>query len=305
MSLPDEDRGARPPDCGRRAGVRVGLAGWSYADWRGAFYPENRDKEFSELRYVASLFDCVEINVTFYRDIARKTIESWIEKVEGHPAFTFTLKLHRDLTHADAIEPAQLHDRCVSLKSAWHPLVASGRLGAVLVQFPWYFEDRTSSRRRIETLCEALRPLPLAIELRHRSFFDTGAGGGLPWLESLGLNLAVIDLPRSSTTPPWGSFNTGPVGYFRLHGRNSRNWFARDAGRDAKYDYLYTQAELVELLPAVERVAARTETTYVITNNHFNGQAAANALQIIDLLGRPVTVPETLQKTFPFLLKAT
>ena len=90
--------------------------------------------------------------------------------------------------------------------------------------------------------------------------------------------------------------------YFRLHGRNQQAWFDKEAGRDEKYDYLYSESELAALIPAIERVAARTEATYIIANNHFRGQAPANAFQLLALLGRgPRDVPAPLQAEFPFL----
>ena len=99
------------------------------------------------------------------------------------------------------------------------------------------------------------------------------------------------------------TINTGPIGYFRLHGRNSTAWFDRDAGRDDKYDYLYSDDELEGIAPTILRVASRTPITYVITNNHYRGQAPANALQLIEILtGRRPAVPSCLQREFPFLL---
>lgn len=126
--------------------------------------------------------------------------------------------------------------------------------------------------------------MPIVVEIRHRSFLEGGEGGGLPFLESLGLGFVNIDLPRARTSPPPTSITTSDVGYFRLHGRNAKAWFDPKAGRDDKYHYRYSKSELLALLPLIETIANYTAVTYVVTNNHFRGGAPANALELADLL---------------------
>ncbi|HLU47222.1 MAG TPA: DUF72 domain-containing protein, partial [Planctomycetota bacterium] len=143
-----------------------------------------------------------------------------------------------------------------------------------------------------------LAPLPLAIELRHASFLETGPGGGLPFLASLGVGFVNIDLPRSNTSPPPTSITTSDIGYFRLHGRNRSKWFDRRATRDEKYDYRYSLDELASLLPLIDAIARHARATYVITNNHFRGQAPANALELAELLSARRS-PNALGTTSP------
>lgn len=282
--------------------VLVGLAGWSYPDWRGVFYPASRPRGFSELRYVAERFDLVEVNVTFYREVTAAMTAKWRSTVEDIPGFRFTLKAHRDLTHSARIEPSALRALAARTIESAAPLRESARLGGILLQFPWYFRNLPASRERLRLLAEAFAGLDLIVEVRHRSFHEADGEGGLDWLKELGLNLANIDLPSSATSPPAAAVSTGPIGYFRLHGRNRTAWFDPKAGRDEKYDYLYTASELEALLLPAARVAACTEVTYVIANNHFRGQAPANAFQILARLGRPPgNVPEPLVAAFPFL----
>ena len=84
----------------------------------------------------------------------------------------------------------------------------------------------------------------------------------------------------------------GPVGYLRLHGRNAETWFDQDAGRDARYDYLYNNEELDEIQAALEEIAERVERMFVIANNHYRGQAVATGLQILNrLTGEDVGAP--------------
>src|SRR5438093_6276755 len=95
-----------PPSPSRSLdGLRVGVAGWSYPDWRGRFYPRGQ-KPGSELRFVSELFDAVEINTTFYRVPDRKLVERWAKAVEDRPGFLFTSKVPKELTHEAGLDTA-------------------------------------------------------------------------------------------------------------------------------------------------------------------------------------------------------
>src|SRR5436305_15336889 len=99
--------------------------------------------------------------------------------------------------------------------------------------------------------------------------------------------------------------STSPVGYVRLHGRNYQQWFTskeRSANGGERYDYLYSRDELEPWAERIRNIARRAGTTYVIANNHFEGKAVVNALELMSLLtGRPVRVPERLIEHYPEL----
>ena len=65
----------------------VGTAGWSYKDWCGVVYPEPRPRGFSELLYLAQLFNVVEVNTSFYHIPAVKMTERWARLVSDIPDF--------------------------------------------------------------------------------------------------------------------------------------------------------------------------------------------------------------------------
>ena len=88
----------------------------------------------------------------------------------------------------------------------------------------------------------------------------------------------------------------------RLHGRNRADWFRKDAGRDARYDYLYSSAELDELAEAASRMAEEARELFIVQNNHFRGKALVNALQMKRILEhRPPSAPEELVLAYPEL----
>ena len=99
---------------------------------------------------------------------------------------------------------------------------------------------------------------------------------------------------------------TAPVAYVRVHGRNYRDWFRKGAGRDARYDYLYTAGELEPWAERVKALAAAAQApdVYVITNNHFRGQAVANAKMLESMVEhRKVEAPAELVERYEVLRK--
>ena len=284
--------------------IRVGTAGWDYPDWKGIVYPAPRPRGFDPLSFLAGFFNAVEINATFYRTPPPSAAASWVKRTEPFPDFRFTVKLPRVFTHdriavmgADAgTSPDDEEGR---FRAAIAPLVEAHRLGAVLIQFPQSFHAGPEEIDRLESLLDRFSGLPVVTEFRHAGW---GTDDSAALLRRRGVGWCNIDQPRLPGTLPPSQRVTGPVAYARLHGRNAAAWFAQDAGRDRRYDYLYQVEELAPWVASVGRMAEEATDTYVITNNHFRGKAAVNALQILAALeaGR-VDVPGTLASAYPEL----
>lgn len=283
--------------------IRVGPAGWSYDDWQGSVYPRKRTRGFRPLVHLARCVSCIEVNSSFYAAPRADYAARWVADVEPFERFRFTAKLQDVFTHEPfdpSPEGSEAQERAAH---RWlegiEPLRASGRLAAVLVQFPVSFRDGERARRRLEAIEGRFGHLPLVLELRHRSWFEAPS---LRFLERLRYSLAHIDLPAAPEHPPHAFRTIGPVGYVRLHGRNARAWFDPRAGRDQRYDYLYGREELEEVVRLTRRLAGEVDETFVITNNHFSGKAVANALEMIAMLDdtKP-TAPPQLVRAFPRL----
>ena len=274
-------------------GIRVGPAGWQYPDWEGIVYSSAKRHGFDALAFIASYFSVIEINSTFYRSPAPHTSRSWAERTEHLPRFRFTLKALHRFTHGRDVPDATEID---TFRRGIQPLYDAGRLSAVLLQFPWSFRDGVTSRRRIATLAARFAPMPIAIELRHGSW---GRENAWHHLASTGLTVCGIDQPVIGDSLPPGRFLVGDAGaYFRLHGRNYRNWFSPSSGRDERYDYLYSREQLTPWVDSIKRTAAAGAPVNVILNNHFRGQAPANAFEVMAMLtGAPVRVPSPLVRT--------
>ena len=280
------------------AKVYVGTSGWSYEDWRGVVYPAaERGRRFDELAYLAEFLDAVEVNTSFYRPPRPDYTLSWLRRTAFKPDFLFTFKLWQRFTHEreERWTPGEVD----LYRAGVTPVAEAGRLGAVLAQFPWSFRFTEPNLDWLTQVTGAFQEFPLVVEVRHATWIGEE---GLSALRQLGVSFCNIDQPVTRQSVPPGTFLTGPIGYVRLHGRNREAWFDKQADRDERYNYLYTDDELVEWINRIGQMSQETDQVYVFTNNHYRGQAPANALQVIsELRGGPVRVPEMLARTYPFL----
>lgn len=276
--------------------IRVGPAGWSYKDWEGVVYPEKPGPRFDPLEYLARFFDTIEINSSFYRPPATTTAQSWARRVRANAHFAFTAKLHRLFTHDRG--KANANDE-KEFRVGIDPLASEGRLGALLLQFPWSFKNTDEDRSYLGRLLEQFRDYPLVVEVRHTSWNTPEI---YEWLEERAVGICNIDQPIFSRSIRPASLSTSPIGYVRLHGRNYQNWFRESAPRDDRYNYLYSVDELDPWITRIRDVARQTHETYVITNNHFRGQAVVNALEIKStLVEHKIPAPAPLFETYPRL----
>lgn len=270
--------------------VRVGPAGWSYTDWEGTVYPKHGSK-FDQLAYLSTFFDTIEINSPFYRIPPPTHAKSWVRRVGSNPDFRFTTKVFRGFTHEKASLTAE---DVKAFKLYLDPLMDAGRLGALLLQFPWSFKNSDESRAKLEQLFETFDDYPKALEVRHASFQNDEF---LRFLDDHGVGFVNVDQPLFHDSVKPADAVTGPVAYARFHGRNYEKWFAHEESWE-RYNYLYSKDELN---PWVERIEsmARSRETYVITNNHFRGQAIVNAAELKEALGQSGKIPPQVKEAYP------
>jgi uncharacterized protein YecE (DUF72 family) len=279
--------------------IRIGPAGWAYKDWEGVVYPPERPKGFDPVRYLAQYFDTIEINSTFYRPPLPLVAKSWAQRASVNPRFKFTAKLYEAFTHKRKATPQDE----VDFKNGITPLMEAGKLGALLLQFPWSFRFDPESRRYLLDLHKRFREYPLVLEVRHASWAQPEV---LDMLADLDIGLANIDQPLFHRSIKPGAEVTAPTGYVRLHGRNYQNWFSEKANVRERYDYLYTVNELEPWVERIKTVAHKAKDTYAVTNNHNLGKAVVNALEISSILkGEPVNAPASLVERYPELREFT
>lgn len=279
--------------------IRIGPAGWSYKDWEGAVYPQKPGSKFDPLAYLARFFDTIEINSSFYRPFTASTAKSWTRRVSEVADFMFTAKLHRVFTHERG-KATGVDEKAV--REGLDALAVAQKLGALLLQFPWSFKNTDDDRLYLSKLLDQFKDYPLVLEVRHSSWNKPQI---YEWLEEMGVGICNIDQPLFSKSIKPGGLATSQVGYVRLHGRNYQDWFREKAPRDDRYNYLYSLDELEPWITRIKEIAAKTKESYVITNNHFRGQAVVNALEIKSTLKeRRVVAPAPLFEKYPALIES-
>ena len=289
--------------------IRIGTAGWSYKDWEGVLYPpEVQRRKVHPLEYLAHFFDVVEINTSFYGHIKPELAKLWVRKVAFNPNFVFTAKLHRSFTHspiavmeptsAASIKPTDEDE--AKAREGLDALASEGKLGALLIQFPVSFKNTSLNREYLETLLRQFIEYPRVVEVRHDSWDNPET---LALFARGDVAFCNIDQPVIGNSLAPTEHVTSKLGYVRLHGRNYKDWFDRD-DRNDRYNYLYSESELGGWKDKIETVAGKAQTTYVITNNHYQGRAGVNALELKSMLGgKRVKAPPGLLENYPELKK--
>ena len=299
--------------------IKIGICAWADAALieSGAFYPKKSMTAAARLEYYARFFDTVEINSSYYAIPDVRNVARWAERTP--PGFVFNVKAYGLLTghnprpetlpgdvhamvsarapktrrgeiQAKAL-PAEAIDVTFRLfRAALGPLEDARKLGYVLFQFaPWVRFDH-ERLADLERLPARLPGWTLAVEFRDRSWFPDHAVETLAVLRSTGLAHVVVDAPSAAHAVPRVTARTARTAVFRLHGRNAEGWLRQVRGEEPtvreKYDYLYTETELRELLPDVEALADDGDV-YVSFNNNNRDYPVRNALAMRRLLGQP------------------
>jgi uncharacterized protein YecE (DUF72 family) len=277
--------------------IRIGPAGWSYTDWAGIVYPAPKPRGFHEAEYLSAFFDTIEINTSFYQPLHAEHCRQWISRVAANPRFVFTAKLWQRFTH----ELTANNEDERAVRAGFEVLRDAGKLGAVLLQFPFSFHRTEENAAYLKKLLKQFSDYPLVVEVRHATWNENGF---YAMLHERGVGFCNIDQPVIGRSMKPSERTTGPVAYVRLHGRRYDSWFSDDPDvpPSERYNYLYTEHELEPWATRIRHLAQGGEPTFVIANNHFEGKAIVNALQLIRMLsGAKVKVPETLRQHYPEL----
>ncbi len=141
----------------------IGTSGFQYAEWKGSFYPEDLPAA-KMLPFYAERFNTTEVNYTFHRIPAPKTIANWCQLTPE--TFRFTLKAPQKVTHF-----ARLRN-CGDTVDYFYDVVSGlgSRLGPVLFQLPPNLKkDAVLLEHFTESLPASMRA---AFEFRHESWLD-------------------------------------------------------------------------------------------------------------------------------------
>ena len=183
--------------------MKVGTAGWTLPTQWQEHFPASA----SHLERYAALFDCVEINSTFYKAHRRATFARWSASVPGH--FRFSVKVPRAITHDQSLVATD-----VLLAVFLDEVSALGnRLGPLLIQLPPSLVFNRATADEFFGVLRSMHPGLVVCEPRHASWFETDADA---LLGSYRVARAVADpapVPAAMTPGGWRAMH-----YTRLHG---------------------------------------------------------------------------------------
>jgi uncharacterized protein YecE (DUF72 family) len=227
-------------------------------------------------------FDTLEVNYTYYQLPSQNTSMGMVKKTSDK--FEFIVRSHREMTHEiwedEARKIVKDNSRVFArFKGGLRPIIESGKLGCVLIQFPSFFWRNQDNFNYIKICREQMKGIPLVIEFRNRSWARDST---FRFLEENDLGFCVVDEPLLSRLMPLIPKSTSSIGYLRLHGRNPR-WF--DASREERYNYLYSKEELSFLLLYVKSISKDRVKTFIFFNNCHGGSAVKNGLMMKRMLG--------------------
>ncbi|HME92099.1 MAG TPA: DUF72 domain-containing protein [Myxococcaceae bacterium] len=275
-----------------------------------AFYPSTVTSAADRLRFYAQSFPLVEVDSTFYAPPSEENAIRWADRTPN--GFLFNIKAYGLLTHhavavrslpleirrilkidEEAKNRIYMHELPIGAQQiiwdmhvqALQPLAQANKLGALLLQFPYWF---FFSRRHIDYLREASDRLPwrLAIEFRGGQWMEeNNRRATLSLLEELGLTYVIVDEPQGfkSSTPPVVAV-TSELAMLRFHGRNRKTWEAPVKTTAERFNYLYNDEELKPWAVETAKLSRDTEMVHVLWNNNYRDYPIRNARQFAELL---------------------
>ncbi len=299
------------------ATIRIGTCSWADQSLSKHWYPRGVASG-ERLSYYAERFDTVEVDSTYYRLPVEEMVERWAERTPD--GFVMHVKafglMTRHPVKADVLPPelreqAPVDDRgrvdrpprelraevFARFHAALEPLRAAGKLGGILLQFPSYVVYKPVSLEYLEWAQEQLQGDEALVEFRHHSWLnEENRAATLAFLEEHGMTHVVTDSPRiegAKNMVPTVPAVTGDTAYVRLHGRNASTWNKRGGSAAERFDYLYSEEELRELVEPLGELAGEAEQTFVLLNNNgrsadgtggYVAQAPTNAVMLRRLL---------------------
>lgn len=261
--------------------IRIGTAAWSDHQ---EFYPKGL-KPGDRIAYYAQHFPVVEVNSSYYHIMPERNYRLWVEKTPDD--FVFNVKAYGALTGHKRDEEAtpEVFD---AFRTSYRPFREAGKLGAVLFQFPPWFDDTAANREQIAWCVEHMADDPILVEFRNRSWLTAShREGTLDFLRGLGLSYVTVDAPQvgNGTVPLVPAVTNANLAYLRLHGRNTETWYKRVETTGERFNYLYKQAEIDELAGVAKQLAEKAREVHIIFNNNMQNYAVVNARMMVDALG--------------------
>lgn len=277
---------------GKGAGqIRLGTSSWTGDGWVGSFYPaSSKPQDFLPL--YADKFDSVEIDSTFYRIPAAKTVQQWKERTPV--GFTFAAKIPQVITHEK-----MLVDVDGDLKEFLNVMDLLGdKLGPLLFQFPYFNKQEFRGVGLfLERLEPVLKQLPKdhqwAVEIRNKNWLSDKL---YSVLREHGVALALVDqvwMPRPSDYFENGDPITANFIYVR--------WIGDRKGIEERtkvwnQTIIDRTEELREWVKVLSKSGQSVDVMYAYANNHFGGYAP-DTIELFKRLWDQANLQSQIEKT--------
>lgn len=216
-------------------------------------------------------FDSVEINSSFYRLPAAKSMASLARR--SPDGFHFMVKLFHGFTHNRILATGETF---ANFRRGIAPLAEAGKLRGLLAQFSSNFLPSKQAVCWLKRLQEELQPQPLFVEFRHCLWSRPEA---FAFLRRQEIGYCIPDLPRLAPLPRFTPAVTNGIGYVRLHGRN-REWYRPTTSR---YDYQYSDAELQDIYARTADLVPTPLEVFFFFNNCHGAAAVRSAKRLLAL----------------------
>jgi uncharacterized protein YecE (DUF72 family) len=308
------DAASRPVRVRGGGETRAGTASWTDPTMTaaGVFYPPQANSAEERLRYYASKFPVVEVDATYYALPQEAMSQRWVERTPDD--FVFDVKAHALMTgqptetkrlpkairealpedlrdkgrlYAKNLPPEVAGEVWEAFRRGVEPLRASGRLGAIFLQFPrWVFPSH-EARQHIRDARERLQGLQIAVEFRHGSWFnEKNAERTLRFLQDSAIPYVIVDEPQGfkSSVPPVAVASSPELAIVRFHGRRAETWEKQGIPPSERFRYLYDEDELADWVPTIRTVARQAKDTHVLMNNCYSNYGTTNAAELARLL---------------------
>lgn len=292
--------------------IQIGTCSWTEKTLiqSGEFYPKSVKTAEGRLRHYTSYFDTVEVDSTYYAIPDKRNTYLWVDRTPEN--FIFHIKVYGALTghgidpktlpkdifnllpekdksekHVYVKESFLLKNIAERFREALTPLIKSQKLGVLVFQFPPWFQYKARNLDYMLTCKELMQGLPIAVEFRHGSWLEPDKlDSVLHFFRKYQLTYITADEPQygNLATVPFLPNATTDIAYFRFHGRNKDNWLKKGIETSLRYAYLYSDDELKEFIPSIQRINKRTKITYAMFNNCYGGFAIRDAITLKELL---------------------
>ena len=299
------------------AELYIGTSSWAEKALvdSGRFYPDDVKDTPARLEFYSRHFNFAEIDSTYYALPSKKNIQRWTDSVPR--VFRFNVKAFALFTqhptrlssipksfHESLPEnvlkkartyykdvPAEVRDELWGIfRGALKPMREAGTLGAVLIDFPPWFVPSAANREYLAHAREYLPDDNVIVEFRNRLWVedDADAASTFDLLRDLNCGFVCVDEPAGlKTSFPPAVATTAATAAVRFRGRNAKRWEDKKATTLERFDWLYSEKELLEWLPRIEQLRAEPDSLYLGFSTKADDQGVANAAHLKKLLGLP------------------